>query len=558
MGKKPRPRALGKKGQPNRVVFQGGVRIGFADAEDDTDYLHECYVDIDQVQQVLNTEDPGSILLGRTGCGKTAAIMHIVSVQDNVIQIEPETLSLNFISNSNILSFFHGLGVNLDLFFQLLWRHVLCVELLNYHYNVKGKKKNFESILEYLKDTIGSNKSKRLALDYLKVWGTKFWEETQYRIREIVEKFENELQAGVNLANLGVPLNAHGSATVSGEQKTELINQAKSVISKVQIKELSDLMDVIAEDIFKDKQEKYYIVIDKLDENWVDDNLRYRLIRALIETIKSFRKVRNVKLIIALRIDLIERIYKYTKSGGFQEEKYEDFNVPINWSKENLFQLVDRRIGELYKRKYTKTNVHLYDVFPKKYRKEGATFDYLIERTQHRPRDIIAFINQILIVVAGKTTINANDIKKAEVEYSKKRLQALCTEWQEEHPCLEIYIESLRGMPSRIDVNDLSEETLTNTILSLCDKGEAPDGIPQIAREYLDNAASFDTLRAEIIRVLYKVGVLGIKLNKSEQMHFIFESSHVTAKEQIQPGVRLSIVPMLWQVLGNSKVSSTN
>ncbi|MCY4612794.1 MAG: hypothetical protein OXB94_04115, partial [Nitrospira sp.] len=227
MGKNPRPRALGKKGQPNRVVFQGGVRIGFADAEDDTDYLHECYVDIDQVQQVLNTEDPGSILLGRTGCGKTAAIMHIVSVQDNVIQIEPETLSLNFISNSNILSFFHGLGVNLDLFFQLLWRHVLCVELLNYHYNVKGKKKNFESILEYLKDTIGPNKSKRLALDYLKMWGTKFWEETQYRIREIVEKFENELQAGVNLANLGVPLNAQGSATVSGEQKTELINQAK-------------------------------------------------------------------------------------------------------------------------------------------------------------------------------------------------------------------------------------------------------------------------------------------------------------------------------------------
>jgi len=108
MGKNPRPRALGKKGQPNRVVFQGGVRIGFADAEDDTDYLHECYVDIDQVQQVLNTEDPGSILLGRTGCGKTAAIMHIVSVQDNVIQIEPETLSLNFISNSNILSFRGG------------------------------------------------------------------------------------------------------------------------------------------------------------------------------------------------------------------------------------------------------------------------------------------------------------------------------------------------------------------------------------------------------------------------------------------------------------------
>ena len=59
MGKKSRTRALGKKGHPNRVFFQAGARIGFADAEDDSDYLDECYIDIEQVQQILNTEDPG-------------------------------------------------------------------------------------------------------------------------------------------------------------------------------------------------------------------------------------------------------------------------------------------------------------------------------------------------------------------------------------------------------------------------------------------------------------------------------------------------------------------
>ena len=556
MARSPRTRTLGKKGHSNRVVFQAGERIGFADAEDDTDFLYQCYIDIDQVRQALNTEDPGSILLGRTGCGKTAAIMHIVNVEDKVIQIEPENLSLNFISNSNILSFFNGLGVNLDLFFQLLWRHVLCVELLNYHYNVKGKKSNFESIFEYMKDTIGTNQSKRLALDYLKVWGSKFWEETQPRIKEIVEKFENELQAGVDLTNLGVPINAQGSTNVSGEQKTEIINQANRVINKVQIKELSNLMDVMAEDIFTNKQEKYYILIDKLDENWVDDDLRYRLIRALIETIKAFRKVRTVKLIIALRVDLIERIYKYTRSGGFQEEKYEDFNVPINWSKGDLFQLVDRRMGELFKRKYTKANVGFYDIFPKNYRKEGNTFDYLIKRTLYRPRDIIAFINQILKVVAGKTTINANDIKKAETEYSSKRLQALCTEWQEEHPCLEIYIELLRGMPNHLDVEDLAENKFENTILSLCDKSDAPDDVPQMARQYFDDPSIFNTLRAQIIRILYKVGVLGIKLNASEPMHYVFESPQELAKEQIKPDVRLAIVPMLWQALGTTKDST--
>src|SRR6185503_17299237 len=34
-----------------------------------------------------------------------------------------------------------------------------------------------------------------------------------------------------------------------------------------------------------------------LDENWIDDPTRYKLIRALIEAIKTFRSVQNVKII---------------------------------------------------------------------------------------------------------------------------------------------------------------------------------------------------------------------------------------------------------------------
>ena len=169
-------------------------------------------------------------------------------------------------------------------------------------------------------------------------------------------------------------------------------------------------MDIMADDIFNNKQERYYIVIDRLDENWVDDSLRYRLIRALIESIKAFRKIRTVKLIIALRSDLLERVYKYTRDGGFQEEKYEDFNIPLSWRSEQLLELVDRRVGALYKSKYTRDSVGFYDIFPQNYRQEGSCFSHLLVRTQYRPRDIIAFISQILIAVYGKAEIHANNI----------------------------------------------------------------------------------------------------------------------------------------------------
>ena len=546
-------RKLKPKTPANKIVYRAGARIGFADAEDDIEFLEKCYVDTGQVKQALDTEDPGSIILGRTGCGKTAAILHIKEIEDHVISIEPENLALNYISNSNILSFFHGLGVNLDLFFQLLWRHVLCVELLNYHYKIRNVS-DFKTAWNGLKELLVEDKGKNLALDYLETWGAHFWEETQQRVRQIVEKFEDELQAGLDLEKIGVPLNARGSTKIFGEEKSELVSHASNVVNKVQIKSLSAIMDLMADDIFTNKQVKYYIVIDKLDENWVDDDLRYKLIRALIETIKAFRKIRTVKLVIALRVDLIERIYKYTRSGGFQEEKYEDFNVYIKWNNDELFKLVDSRVADLFKRKYTRTGVHFHDIFPRRYRQNGHMFDYLVQRTQLRPRDIIAFVNQVFIEAIGKSTITASDIDRAELEYSKKRLRALCIEWQEEHPFLELCIEAFRNLPTRLRMSDLSEHSLTKMILSLCDKTDAPDRMPQLAVCFMEDTCTFEDFRAHMIRILYKVGAVGVKPTSSEAVHFSFQSSYVPGLEDLDPTVRLSIAPMLWRALGNPRV----
>lgn len=326
-------------------------------------------------------------------------------------------------------------------------------------------------------------------------------------------------------------------------------------MNDVQIRKLSSLMDIMAEDIFNNRQEKYYILVDRLDENWVDDSLRYKLIRALIESIKAFRKIRTVKLIIALRSDLLERVYKYTRDGGFQEEKYEDFNIPMSWRGEQLLELVNRRMAELYKRQYTRESVGFYDVFPEKYRQEGKCFSHLLIRTQFRPRDIIAFINQILIVVSGKADINANDIDRAEMEYSKKRLQALCTEWQNEHPNLEALLESLRSLPNRLTITDITDRIVEDRILALATEEDAPDRLPQFAKAFLSpgteaEIATVEDFKLRILQVLYKVGALGIKPSGYDRIHFSYRSSHVMTLEEVRSSSSLVVSPMLWHALG--------
>ena len=553
MAKARKSKAPIRKPLGNKPIIRAGTRIGFADAEDDTEFLNDCYIDVGYVYQALSTEDPGSILLGRTGSGKTAAILRIESIEENVIRLNPEDLSLQYISNSDILSFFHELGVDLDVFFQLLWRHVFCVELINYKYKNKQSSK-LNRPIDFVRDLVGNNPSKRLALDYLGTWETTFWEQSQERIREIVETFEGKLTSGVDLSGLGVPLTAQGSSKVTGEQRSELVRQSRKVVSEIQIRELGTLMDVMAEDIFRDKQGKYYILIDRLDENWVDDTLRYRLVRALIETIKSFRKIRNVKLIIALRHDLLERVYKYTKSSGFQEEKYEDFNIRLSWRKVKLQELVDRRIGELYRRQYTREKVTFKDIFPEKYRQERGCFDYLIARTQYRPRDIIAFVNEIFVQVRGKSDISANDIDNAEIEYSKKRLQALCTEWKDEHPTLDVVVEMLRNVQSRFTVEDIAMAKLEDIAVELIGGKASSDHLSETARKYMNGETTIDELRDQILLVLHKIGIVGVKPNVNTGTCFSFNNSYVFKKDDLGKETKLFISPMVWHALGCRKI----
>lgn len=86
-------------------------------------------------------------------------------------------------------------------------------------------------------------------------------------------------------------------------------------------------------------------MIDQLDEDWAETETRYRFIRALIEEIKSFRNLPQVKILVALRQDLLEIVFDRTRDAGFQEEKYEAYLLPLKWTENELEQLIEKRIN---------------------------------------------------------------------------------------------------------------------------------------------------------------------------------------------------------------------
>ena len=109
--------------------FKRSQDIGSPDAETDP-YLMEAFVENEALMALLNMQNQKSIIIGRTGSGKSALIKYIENTQDKLTRIEPEAMSLRYLVNSTILSYFRSLGINLNFFYKVLWKHVFMVELL--------------------------------------------------------------------------------------------------------------------------------------------------------------------------------------------------------------------------------------------------------------------------------------------------------------------------------------------------------------------------------------------------------------------------------------------
>ena len=251
----------------SKFRFRLHDNVGVADAEQDHAFLKKCFMDVGDSAILRDCDDPRRIVLGRTGAGKTALLYQFAEHQDNVIEVKPESLALAYISNSTILQFVHDLGVNLNIFFKLLWRHVFTVEILKAHFNLDSEQATLP-VLERIKNLFSSrNRKHAQALDYLEKWGKTFWEETDYRIKELTTKLETDLKLSIDAAKIGIPISADGGKSLTAEQKAEVVHRAQHVVNEVQIRQLSDMIELVDE-VLEDPKRCYYIVIDRPDEDW--------------------------------------------------------------------------------------------------------------------------------------------------------------------------------------------------------------------------------------------------------------------------------------------------
>jgi hypothetical protein len=534
-----------KQGQ---FKFRKADRIGAADAEEDKRFLAKCFVDTGDLQVLSDCSDSRRLVLGRTGAGKTALLQQLTERADRAILIKPESLALTYVSGSTILQFLHAAGVKLDIFFKLLWRHVFAVELIKHHMSIRDSDEK-RGFVTWIRERFDEKRKKyEKALNYLDEWGSSFWEETDYRVKELTRELERKIQGALRVSFPNVALNLQGARSLNESERSEIVQRSQQIVSGVQIQELSTIIELI-DDVLDDPQKQYFLIIDRLDENWVEERVRYLLIRAMIETARDFRNVRHAKVVAALRIDLIQRVFRLTRDPGFQEEKYESLNLEVIWTNAQLKELIDLRIGELVRQRYTKQGAKFDDLFPKKIGNQ-LTFDYMLARTFMRPRDIILFVNECIGQSVSSPEVSVTNLRNAEGAYSRLRLKSLFDEWFADYPSLYFFVDLLKQRDSEFKLSKISDADVEDLCLNSVIASIADDEVSQKAYQVAEGKVDVTDFLFDLVGVFYRIGMVGLKVERHESYVWSFDGQRSISSAELSSDTSITVHPAFWRTLG--------
>lgn len=527
-----------------KYKLQKTQNIGSPDAETD-DNLLDVFVPISNVEEIIDTTNQASILIGRTGSGKSAIIRYLKNNCEHVTEIEPEAMSLRFLSNSTILNYFKSLNVNLTLFYKVLWKHVFIVELLKMCFHddlISTEGHKFKTILNSLRGlTKKKDPQKDRALKYLESWSGDFWKETEYRIKSfeqtLMENYASSL--GVNVGDIDFSIS---EAKSKGEKYLfEAKSKAEKVIQDSQSNDLLQIIDIIKEGLFNKHQKKFYLVIDDLDQEWIEQSFRYELIGAMIEVIKEFRKLSGVKIIISLRENLNDLVFLGIQNRGGQREKYKPLYSTLSWTDEELKELLNNRLKNLSNNEFV-----LKKAFKEDRRNKKSSLSYVLERTYKRPRDIISFINHAIENANNKSFFSSDIIAKAEPLYSLDRFQALEDEWGENYGQFSSLCGFLNGIHLGFQLKSVNEDNFTEAYVDESIELSLRGELLEILQKWKSEEITYISFLKKLLFIFYRIGIVGIKKDSIFPTAYFYDREVLIKQSDISHKCKFYVHPSLY------------
>jgi hypothetical protein len=159
---------------------------------------------------------------------------------------------------------------------------------------------------------------------------------------------------------------------------------------------------------------------------------------------------------------------------------------------------------------------------PPKKKNDKDALDYIFERTFMRPRDILDYLNTCLRHVVEKSSVLTwSTLTQAEVEFSQRRLDSVIDEWKDSFFGLPAIFSIIRRLGTSFMLSDISDEDMEGMLIS--DRCNSCPWLRGLREAYLSNFLSMDTLKLELLKAVYLVGLVGYKHSDSMRIIFAFD-----------------------------------
>lgn len=441
-----------KKGGNKVVMKLNQIKDMYIDSEMEYEYNSEefgnWFVDIEGIyEKLVNINSPKCIVIGRKGTGKTAYVYKIKDELGQVNNINLSGLNYNFLQDNYKSNDISDAVKYID-----FWKIILYFELYK---DINYSNKN----LNYMFKQIGLSKT-----------------------ADINENVSNMKTGEIEVSFKGL----------KGNLKNE-----KSV------KKLTagNLLNLIENEILDLNVETKIVTLDGLDRLLKYNKSEVDIIGGLVNATKEINiKLRKSsyhgKIIIFLRDDMVSRL-----NDTDMNKIIRDCSVQLNW-----FETKSRQLMEIFENRIENLNSNWYKLYPKNCERQES-FQYFLERTMYRPRDIVEFIRLSKDLYPEKSNLEIIEFKNV--------LKHFSTEY--------FYEEMKNELTGFIDekIIDKLDVLLRQTISQEHDKSFRFQWFEDNFNEEFKNS-NVDQGAKDVLEVLFLRGYIGfIRYNRKENKQYV-------------------------------------
>lgn len=243
-------------------------------------------------------------------------------------------------------------------------------------------------------------------------------------------------------------------------------------------------------------QQRYrqLILIDRLDDEWDSSDKAVVLVTALMHACVEIRSSGGPVLpIVFLRSNVFDRVRELDSEFS----RLETSIISLDWTREQLRELIERRLNEGLISKYAvdgSTWAAFFQGDP------DGTQDRVFNYCQYRPRDVLLYTTTALGLAQSHqhSQIQVEDLEEARRSFSENRLKELADEYADNYPQLATVLTRFYGLGTEYTVGSI-EDFIKKLLVD-----------PDVKEECKTWIYNF-TAPHEFIELLYKIGFWGQK-----------------------------------------------